>query len=94
MVVLSGLVFIKRKIFYAATSVTVLNNDHINSYNALFIISLIEKEKMKFSYGRAWLLYRMKKHKIMLPIDSQGKPDWFFMENYIKSLPYNVNLKD
>ncbi|MGZ3139875.1 hypothetical protein PSOLA_02370 [Candidatus Phytoplasma solani] len=49
---------------------------------------------MKFSYGRAWLLYRMKKHKIMLPIDSQGKPDWFFMENYIKSLPYNVNLKD
>lgn len=23
-----------------------------------------------------------------------GKPDWEFMENYVKTLPYSSNLKD
>ena len=29
---------------------------------------------------------------IKLPVDKDGKPDWQFMEDYIKSLPYSVNL--
>jgi hypothetical protein len=33
----------------------------------------------------------MKKTKIKLPSDD-GKPDWQFMEDYIKSLPYSSNL--
>ena len=35
---------------------------------------------------------RMQKSLIKLPVDSNGKPDWQFMEDYIKSLPYSINL--
>ena len=31
---------------------------------------------------------------IMLPVDYNDNPDWQFMENYIKSLPYSNNLKN
>jgi hypothetical protein len=30
--------------------------------------------------------------KIKLPATPQGEPDWEFMENYIKSLPYSSSL--
>jgi hypothetical protein len=34
----------------------------------------------------------MQKSNIKLPIKSDGSPDWKFMENYIKSLPYSANI--
>ena len=56
--------------------------------------NLFEKllEKYRFNYGRKWGIDRMKKSLIKLPVDSDGKPDWQFMEDYIKSLPYSINL--
>ena len=30
----------------------------------------------------------MKKSFLQLPIDKVGKPDWDYMENYVKKLPY------
>ncbi len=38
--------------------------------------------------------YRMNETIIMLPVDYNDNPDWQFMENYIKSLPYSNNLKN
>lgn len=64
----------------------------LNKYIGIFLITLIEKEKYRYAYGRKFGTKRMKDSKIKLPIDSQGKPDWVFMENYIKSLPYSSNL--
>ncbi len=56
--------------------------------------NLFEKllEKYRFNYGRKWGIDRMKKSLIKLPVDSDGKPDYKFMEDYIKSLPYSINL--
>jgi len=34
----------------------------------------------------------MKKTKIKLPVKKDGSPDWKFMEDYIKSLPYSKNI--
>ena len=64
----------------------------LNSYVALFLIPLIKKEKYRYSYGRKWGISRMNETKIMLPIDNTGNPDWKFMEDYVKSLPYSRNL--
>lgn len=33
-----------------------------------------------------------KNMEIKLPVDSNGEPDWQFMENYIKALPYGDRL--
>ena len=64
----------------------------LNQFIAMFMITIIEGEKYRFNYGRKWGTSRMKSSKVMLPIDATGKPDWQFMENYIKSLPYSKNL--
>lgn len=65
---------------------------NLNKFTALFIIPLIMKEKYRYSYGRKWGIERMKKTRIKLPVDINGVPDWQFMEKYIKSLPYSINL--
>jgi hypothetical protein len=64
----------------------------LNQYIAMFLISLIKKEKYRYNYGRKWGMERMNKTIIRLPADKNGKPDWQFMENYIKSLPYSSSM--
>ena len=59
----------------------------------MFLITLIKKEKYRYNFGRKWGLERMNKTIIMLPVDDNNNPDWQFMEDYIKSLPYSSNLE-
>lgn len=58
----------------------------LNQFIAMFLITLIKKEKYRFNYGRKWGLDRMTGSIIKLPVTEYGKPDFDFMENYIKSL--------
>jgi len=64
----------------------------LNKYIATFIITIIRKEKYRFSYWRKWWLEKMKTSKIKLPVDDSWNPDFQFMENYIKSLSYSKYL--
>lgn len=85
--------FYQPKDFWASDDVNVLYPKfNLNPYVAFFIVPLIKKEKYRFSYGRKWHVERMNQSKIKLPITEQKTPDWQFMENYIKSLPYTSNL--
>ncbi len=61
----------------------------LNKYIALFFLSILETEKFRYQYGRKFGTKRMKQTKIKLPATKDGVPDWQFMENYIKSLPYS-----
>jgi hypothetical protein len=79
--------------FWATDDVNVLYPKfQINQYIAMFFCSLIYKEKYRFNYGRKWDKEEMQQSKIKLPITDNGLPDWQFMENYIKSLPYSKSL--
>lgn len=79
--------------YWASDDINILSSDSIfNPYIGMFLTTLIKQEKYRFNYGRKWHKARMEKSKIKLPINSEGKPDWQFMENYIKSLPYSSNL--
>lgn len=79
--------------FWASDDVNVLySNFSLNKYIALFLTSIIRKEKYRFSYGRKWHLDRMRESKIKLPVDKNNNPDWKFMEEYIKSLPYSAEI--
>ena len=60
-------------------------------YNALFVAAIIEMDKYRWAYGRKWRPERMVRSTIKLPsiiVNGVHVPDWIFMENYIKSLPY------
>ncbi len=64
----------------------------LSKYVMMFIVTLINQDQYKYAYGRQYREKTLFKHKIKLPVDSNGNPDWQFMENYIKSLPYSANL--
>lgn len=65
-----------------------LKNENLNHFIAKFLITAIEQQKVCFEYARKWRPMRMKKSKILLPVNSQDKPDFVYMENYIKTLEY------
>lgn len=67
-------------------------NDNLNEYNGLFIATCLCLERPKYSYGRSWTGDRLKDTIVKLPATSAGEPDWQFMEDYIKSLPYGDRI--
>lgn len=65
---------------------------NINRSIAMFLVTIINMEQFRYGYGRKFAQMRIKKTDIKLPVTKDGKPDWEFMEYYIKSLPYSSNL--
>jgi type I restriction-modification system DNA methylase subunit len=86
-----GEAFYQSKPFLASDDVNILypKNWVLNPYVGLFLCTIIRANKYRFGYGRKWKLERMRETIIALPIDRKGTPDWQYMENYIKSLPYS-----
>ena len=68
-------------------------NFKMNSYVAMFFVTILNLEKYRYNYGRKASQTRMKAISIKLP-EKNGKPDFKFMEKFIKSLPYSKSLKD
>lgn len=75
----------------------------LNPYIGVFLATILSLERPKHSFGRSWTGERLKKTKIRLPVLSEVDnskrfsksgyiPDWQFMEDYIKSLPYGDRL--
>ncbi len=64
----------------------------LNQYIATFLKPIIESVKPKYNFAREISDSRLKKEKISLPADSKGNPDWQYMEDYIKTLPYSSSL--
>jgi len=89
-----GFAFYQMNDFTCSHDVNVLYliNHEWNKYLAMFICTLIEKEKYRWAYGRKWRPSRMPSSIIKLPIKNDNTPDWQFMEDYIKSLPYSSSL--
>ncbi len=69
-----------------------VRNKALNSYVAMFLITILKLEQFRFSYGMTGKKERLQNFYIKLPIDKNDKPDWKFMERYIKSLPYSSSL--
>ena len=71
-------------------------NENVSKNAKLFIVSVInaysQRFANKYNYDNQFREHTYKKESIKLPVDPQGNPDWEFMDNYIKSLPYSANL--
>lgn len=91
-----GEAFYQPKPFWATDDVNVLyfreeNGVPFNKYIALFVCAVLRQEKYRYSYGRKWVLESMKSTIIKLP-EKDGKPNWLYMESYIKALPYGDRI--
>lgn len=85
-----GEAFFQDDAFWASDDVNVLTLKHskLNVYIGLFLCTVIKSNKFRFGYGRKWTLEKMKETILYLPVDGSKKPNWSFMEMYIKQLPY------
>lgn len=78
-------VFYQNNDFFTGQNIQILENKHINKSIALFIIPLLKIQMRKFNWGgNGATLSRLKRTKILLPLDLNKKPNWKFMEDYIK----------
>lgn len=78
--------------FVAGEHIIAARADWMNKYTGLFITCLLRQERYRYSYGRAYKLDSIRNTELRLPVTSDGVPDWQWMENYIKSLPYGDRL--
>lgn len=91
------------KCFYQESNFT--GSDHVeilepvgyelNLYMAMYLVTILNMEMFRYSFGRKRAQKRMKSSKIHLPCCLDGdtkKPDFNFMERYVKTLPYSKSL--
>ncbi len=81
------------EMFTASDEISIFQKDCLNIFSGLFISTVMTKNKYKYNFGRKAFKSRLLFDTIMLPVDKNGNPDWKFMENYIKSLPYSINFQ-
>lgn len=85
--------FYQEKPFWASDDVNVLYPKFkMTPAVALFLTTIIRREKYRFNYGRKWHLDRMSQSEIRLPVNSAGKPDFAFMQSFMDSLPYSSQV--
>lgn len=57
----------------------------------LFCITVLKANKYRYSYGRQANI-TLPYLELLLPATAKGKPDFDFMENYMRSLPYGDRI--
>lgn len=55
-----------------------------NKYVSLFISICITRQREKYGYGYKMGTGRLKRQRILLPVDEYNNPNWAFMEAYMK----------
>ena len=73
--------------FYTGQNIQIFSNENMNKYVALFVTPLLRQLMQKFNWGgNGATLGRLRRQKIMLPVDDNAQPDYAFMEAYMKGV--------
>lgn len=70
--------------FVASDHVTELKNNEFSEFCYKFLIPLISRLGEKYNFNHEINDIRIRREKVLLPINKQGKPDWSFMEQYVR----------
>ena len=81
-----GTAFYEPFSFVASDHVTSLKRENTSQYVYLFLTAVLEQQKSNFDFNREINDLRIKKMRIMLPVDDNDEPDYQFMEDYMKEL--------
>lgn len=79
--------------YVASDHITKLENKNFNEFIYLFISTITKRLNEKYSFNREINDQRIKREKIVLPIDKNGRPDYDYIENYIKKIEYEKLTK-
>lgn len=90
----TGVAFYQPDEYFETDNILILTNNKINRWSGLFVVgSYNNSTASKFCYGRVASIGKIKVEYISLPITADGKPDYDFMERYMKSLPFSKVLE-
>lgn len=64
----------------------------LNKNIALFLIPLLCNFSSKYSYGNQLSMRLLKRQRMKLPVDSEGNPDWNYIERLGSSIYYKQNI--
>lgn len=81
-----GTAFYEPFAFVASDHVTSLKRENASQYIYLFLTVVLEQQGSNFNFNREINDLRIKKMRIMLPVDDNDEPDYQFMEDYMKEL--------
>lgn len=72
--------------FIASDHVTALSSPRLNKYHYLFLSAQLNKLSEKYSFNREINDVRIRRERLMLPINDAGEPDFDYMEAYMKNI--------
>ena len=86
----TGVAFYQDEEFWASDDINVLYPKFpINKDIAMFLLPIIKKTGAKYGFIDKWEKEVMAQDELMLP-SKDGKPDWEYMEKYIKFIRYKT----
>lgn len=80
-----GYALYQDKTFIPSGDLIVGYSERLNPRTGLFLVTVLDLERAKYSFGRKWGKY-VEDTIIRLPATSAGEPDWSFMEAYVGQL--------
>lgn len=89
-----GWAFYQDQPFFACDDVNVLvPKRKLSKWALLFVATVIKHEKSRYTYGYKWTLERMQTTPIRLPVNDAGHPNWDFMANFMRGLPFSAAIE-
>lgn len=81
-----GSAFYHRYRFVASDHVTSLQREGLDKYAYLFMVPIINRLSEKYSFNREINDERIKREKLLLPIDEKGRIDFVFMSSFMRDV--------
>ena len=85
-------IFYQQEKFICGDHMVILRASWLNKYTAMYVTTVLNKERFRYNYGRSFKKETIEKTRIKLPINDKKGPDWKLIEDYIKSLPYSSSI--
>ena len=83
----AGLAYYQPAFMAVDSHVTILYHKQVlNKFQLIFLSKIISQQADRFGHAHSITQSRLSSYQLILPVDSAGKPDYAYMESYIKNL--------
>ena len=87
-----GSAFFQAYAFVASDHVTKLEREGLDRYAYLFLLPIISRLSEKYSFNREINDARLSREHLLLPVQSDGTPDWKFMSAFMQQVEQDTLL--
>ena len=85
-----GCTFYHKYEFIASDHVTQLKGDRLDKYAYLFLAPMVQRLSEKYSFNREINDERIKREKILLPVNKDGQIDFDFMSSFMQQVEKDI----